>query len=118
MNDNNSLNPIQRNITSREGIRVPSREKPSGTPEVRKKNIVYGGLGNSQTNFYNQQQKENTNDSISSTDDYMLATVNIGIDETGFIATTKADILQLQDDINKLDLDGRIRSLTPSELQK
>ena len=119
MNDNNLSNSITRNIVSRDGsIRVPSREKPQGTPEVRKKNIVYTSLSSSQQNFYNQQQKENNADAGSSIDDLIIASVNIAIDETGFIANTKADILQLQDDINKMDIDGKIRSLTPSELSK
>ena len=49
-------------------------------------------------------------DMSSSADDLMLQSVNIAIDETSFISNTKADILQLQEDINRMDIDGKIRN--------
>ncbi len=105
-----ALNPIQRNTTNREEARLPSRERvyeqtarrtftQVGTPIP--KNIA------------------NVSDIItSSAEDLMLASVNIAIDEIGFVATLKSDVLQIQEEINKLDVDGVIRGTNPSDILK
>ena len=119
---------FNRNISSREGLlRLPSREKDT-LNNMRKTGTSFGG---SQQNFYrNSQYKErdcfNELDSPSqpqsqiqsSTDDFILNSLNIAIDETGFLSTMKADLLQVQEDINNMDYDGKIRSSNPSELTK
>mmetsp|Transcript_18550 Transcript_18550/g.16146 ORF Transcript_18550/g.16146 Transcript_18550/m.16146 type:complete len:109 (-) Transcript_18550:988-1314(-) len=108
MDDKNPLNNIPRNLPSRDGIRVPSRDKNSGPINPRPKNTTM--LRTSNQNFYNSQLRESMSDMSSSADDLMLQSVNIAIDETSFISNTKADILQLQEDINRMDIDGKIRN--------
>ncbi len=114
MEDKYPLNPIQRNTFSREGIRLPSRDKTSGTPEIRKSTTLTA----SQQNFYKSGGRDPLNESTSSADDLMLSSLNIAIDETGFISTLKADILQLQEEINRMDLDGKIRNSLTSDIMK
>lgn len=114
MEDKYPLNPIQRNTFSREGIRMPSRDKNSATSEIRKSSTLTA----SQTNFYKSGTKDLLNESTSSADDLMLSSLNIAIDETGFISTLKADILQLQEEINRMDLDGKIRNSSTSDIMK
>jgi hypothetical protein len=114
MDNQYPLNPIQRNTFSREGIRLPSRDKSSATPEIRKSTTLTA----SQQNFYKTATKDFLNESTSSAEDLMLASLNIAIDETGFISTLKADILQLQEEINRMDLDGKIRNTSPSDIMK
>lgn len=104
-----------RNISSREGMRLPSRERQGFEQTARR--TFNSQMNSSQQNFL--RTSTNFLDPISSTpDDLMLGSINIAIDETGFIATLKTDILQLQDEINKLDIDGSIRGTNPSEILK
>lgn len=114
------LNPSQRGNFSREGLRVPSRERQANTPEIRKNMSAskQGGLNVSGQNFWNSSFRSQQENPSSSTDDLMLASLNIAVDETAFISTTKADILQLQEEINKLDIDGKIRSTNPANILK
>ena len=116
---------ITRNLPSREGaLRVPSRELDLNN--MRKTGNSFGG---SQQNFFRTSQyKERdcfteldnqAHSQIQSfTEDFIFNSLNVAIDETGFISTMKADLLQLQEEINKIDYDGKIRSSTPSELLK
>jgi len=115
MEGNYPLNLSQRGF-SREGVnRLPSRERQQNTPEVRKKLPSKPGLSVSGQNFFSQSQNF---DSSSSTDDLMLGSLNIAVDETAFVSTTKADLLQLQEEINKMDIDGKIRNSNPSSILK
>jgi len=118
MEGNYPMNLSQRGF-SREGMRVPSRERNIATPEIRKKATVATSkttLSVSGQNFFNSsQQLEGIS---SSTDDLSLATLNIAVDETAFISTAKVDILQLQEEINKMDNDGRIRNTNTSNILK
>lgn len=106
--------PLERNTGSRQGVRFPSRERANFEQNARR---TFTNMGSTQQNFL-----RSTNDFsetlASSTEDLILNSVNIAIDETGFIATLKADILHLQDEINKLDIDGTIRGTNPSEILK
>lgn len=114
MEDRNLGTPFQRNITSREGGRLPSRERGNFEQNARK---TFSQMGSTQQGFL----RSSTNFSetfASSAEDLMLASVNIAIDETGFIATLKTDILQIQEEINKLDFDGTIRGTNPSDILK
>lgn len=113
------LNLSQRGNFSREGLRVPSRERQTNTPEIRKNmSASKTGLNVSGQNFLNTSLRNQQENPSSSTDDLMLASVNIAVDETAFVSTTKADILQLQEEINKLDIDGKIRSINPANILK
>lgn len=120
MEGNYPLNLSQRGFSREGGMRVPSRERQVNTPEIRKK--ASGTIGSKTTlsvsgqNFFNSsQQFEGTS---SSTDDLSLATLNIAVDETAFISTAKVDILQLQEEINKMDNDGRIRNTNTANILK
>ena len=114
MEERNPLNSIQRNIGSREGIRMPSRERGNFDQAARK---TFTQMGSTQQNFL--RTSNNFSESLaSSAEDLMLSSVNIAIDETGFIATLKSDVLQIQDEINKLDIDGAIRGTNPSDILK
>ena len=114
MEDRNPISSNPRNITSREGARLPSRERNTFDQNARK---TFSQMGSTQQNFL--RSTTNFGDSLtSSAEDLMLASVNIAIDETGFIATIKTDIFQIQDEINKLDLDGSIRGTNPADILK
>lgn len=118
MEDKYPLNLSQRGNMSREGVRIPSRERQANTPEIRKKlPAKTTGLSVSGQNFFNASQSQ-FSENQSSTDDLMLASLNIAVDETAFLSTTKADLLQLQEEINKMDIDGKIRNLNPSNILK
>lgn len=92
--------------------RVPSRERPPNTPEVRKKMSIKSGLTVSGQNFFPPSQRDQQ-ENQSNTDDFLLGSLNIAVDETAFMSTTKADLLQLQEEINKMDIDGKIRGMNP-----
>ncbi|CAK63372.1 unnamed protein product (macronuclear) [Paramecium tetraurelia] len=49
------------------------------------------------------------------TNPYNLLSLNLYQDENTFITTMKAEILQIQEEINKLDIDGRIRNNDPRQ---
>jgi len=115
MEGNYPLNLSQRGFSREGGPRLPSRDRQANTPEVRKKLPSKTALSISGQNFFSQSQ---TFESQSSTDDLMLASLNIAVDETAFISTTKADLLQLQEEINKMDIDGKIRNSNPSSILK
>ena len=116
---------MTRNLPSREGpLRVPSRERDINN--MRKTGNSFAG---SQQNFFRTSQYKERDcfteldnqahsQIQSSTEDFIFNSLNVAIDETGFISTMKADLLQLQEEINKIDYDGKIRSSTPSELLK
>ncbi len=117
------MNLSQRGFSREGGARIPSRERPIQTPESRKKLASKTTLNVSGQNFFNQSgqnfnQSSQNFDIQSSTDDLMLASLNIAVDETAFISTTKADLLQLQEEINKMDIDGKIRNANPSTIFK
>lgn len=118
MEDKYPLNMSQRGF-SREGMRAPSREGQGATPEIRKKMITTTktGLSISGQNFFNPNQRSQQ-ELPTGDDDLTLASVNLGVDEKAFTSNMKVDILQLQEEINKLDLDGRIRNLNPSGILK
>lgn len=104
------LYPIQRNTTNKEKARLPSRER--SFEQTTRRTFA-------QTGTPILKQIANLSDFVtSSAEDYMLASVNIAIDEIGFVATLKSDVLQIQEEINKLDADGTIRGTNPSEILK
>ena len=113
MEEKHNFNPAHRNISSRDGVRVPSREKFDQS--ARK---TFTQMNSSQQNFLRTSATFSDNTIASSADDLMLSSVNIAIDETGFVATLKSDVMQLQEGINKLDVDGSIRGKSTSELLK
>ncbi|CAD8082613.1 unnamed protein product [Paramecium primaurelia] len=49
------------------------------------------------------------------TNPFNLLSLNLYQDENTFITTMKAEILQIQEEINKLDIDGRIRNNDPRQ---
>ena len=114
---------MTRNLPSREGpLRVPSRERDINN--MRKTGTSFGG---SQQNFFRTSQYKEKDvftefdpqsQNQSSTEDFIFNSLNVAIDETGFISTMKSDLFQLQEDINKIDYDAKIRSSNPSELLK
>ena len=111
------LNLSQKGNFSRESIRVPSRERPPNTPEVRKKLSAKPTLSVSGQNFFNSTQRDQQ-ENQSTADDFMLASLNIAVDETAFLSNTKADLFKLQEEINTMDIDGKIRGLNPSNILK
>lgn len=119
MEDKYPLNMSQRGFSREGGMRAPSREgQVTGTPEVRKKMSTTGtGLRISGQNFFNPNQRS-TQELPTGDDDLTFASVNLGLDEKAFTSNMKVDILQLQEEINRLDLDGRIRNMNPSGILK
>ena len=110
MEEKLNLNRFNKNTTVREEGRLPSRERAFEQT--------------ARTTFaqhFTPQPKTIANISniiASTTEDLMLASVNIAIDDVGFVATLKSDVVQLQDEINKLDVDGTIRGTNPASLLK
>lgn len=104
------LHPIQRNTTNQEEVWLSGRERVF--EQTARRTFA-------QTGIPIPKQIANLSGILtSSVEDYMLASVNIAIDEIGFVATLKSDVTQIQEEINKLDVDGTIRGTDPSDILK
>eukprot|EP01017_Pseudomicrothorax_dubius_P039460 TRINITY_DN6059_c0_g2_i1.p1 TRINITY_DN6059_c0_g2~~TRINITY_DN6059_c0_g2_i1.p1 ORF type:complete len:551 (+),score=124.71 TRINITY_DN6059_c0_g2_i1:24-1676(+) len=124
-NSKYGLNPIQRSQMNTSGSNFASRIA-SMPREEQKDNL--SSMSNRPSSRPGSRRSNNILPSTSQVIgeggegdfDVSLGVFNPRTDEKSLVATLKADILQIQDDINKIDLDRRIRNVAtqPDILKK